>query len=104
MGIWGEVQKKLQKDYKFLPAGIPYFIDQYSPHPDVRSFVILYRYQEEDIDIVLMGVMNMLLIKKRLVGLTYYKAFTGPETLSRTRTKNDAIVAKVMAVNEESSE
>ena len=100
MGNWGEVLKKLEKDYTFLPSDKPYFIDQYSPHPDVRSFVILYRYKEEKVDIVLMGVMNMLLIKKRMIGLTYYKAFMGPETLSKARTKNDAIVAKVMAVNE----
>jgi len=100
MGNWGEVLKKLEKDYRFIPADKPYFIDQYSPHPDVRSFVVLYRYGFGKGDIVLIGVMNTMLIKKRLVGLTYYKAFFGPETLARARTKNDAIVAKVMAVNE----
>ena len=100
MGNWGEVLKKLEKDYKFLPMDRPYFIDQYSPHPDVRSFVVLYRYSAGNASIVLIGVMNSMLIKKRLVGLTYYKAFFGPETLTRARTKNDAIVAKVMAVNE----
>lgn len=41
MGNWGEVVKKLQTDFRFLPVDKPYFIDQYSPHPDVRSFVVL---------------------------------------------------------------
>lgn len=97
---WGETMKKLQKDYSFIPETQPYFIDQYSPHPHVRSFVVLYRYNPGAFETVLMGIMNIMLIKKRLVGLTYYKAFMGVETLARARTKSDAIVGKIMAVNE----
>ena len=101
---WGETQKALESDYKFIPPDQAYFIDSYSPHPQVRSFVVLYRYNPGKYETLLMGVMNIMLIKKRLVGLTYYKAFTGQETLGKARTKNDAIVGKVMAVNEEQAE
>ena len=99
---WGETQKKLETDYKFITPDQPYFIDHYSPHPHVRSFVTLYRYSPEGAyETLLLGVMNIMLIKKRLVGLTYYKAFTGYDVLSRSRTINDAIVSRVMAVNGE---
>jgi hypothetical protein len=101
---WGETLKKLEKDFTFIPNAQPYFIDQYSPHPHVRSFVVLYKYNPGNYETVLMGVMNIMLIKKRLVGLTYYKAFMGAETLAKTRTKSDAIVGKIMAVNEESGQ
>jgi len=99
---WGETQKKLETDYKFITPDLPYFIDQYSPHPHVRSFVTLYRFTPEGFnETLLVGVMNIMLIKKRLVGLTYYKAYMGHETLSRSRTKNDAIISRVMAANGE---
>jgi hypothetical protein len=101
---WGETLRKMATQVSFIPADQPYFIDQYTPHPNVRSFVVLYRVQYPKYESVLIGVMNIMLIKKRLVGLTYYKAFLGQETLSKARTKNDAIVGKVMAVNEVSSE
>lgn len=96
---WSETLKKLETDFKFIPMNQPYFIDQYSPHPQVRSFVTLYRYDPGGYETLLVGVMNIMLIKKRLVGLTYYKAFMGQETMAQARTKNDAIVNKLMAVN-----
>jgi len=99
---WSETKTKLERDFKFITPDQPYFIEHYSPHKHVRSFVTLYRYSPEGAyETVLVGVMNIMLIKKRLVGMTYYKAFTGHETLSRSRTINDAIVSKMMVVNGE---
>ncbi len=96
---WGIVQKKLEKGFDFVPLDQPYFIDQYSPHPKVRSFVTLYRYNTGNYETLLLGIMNIMLIKERLVGMTYYKAFTGQDILSKTRTINDAIISKIMAEN-----
>lgn len=101
---WGETLQKLQKSVSFIPADQPYFVEQYSPHPQVRSFVVLYKINPGPYESLLMGVMNIMLIKKRIVGLTYYKGFMGQETVARARTKNDAIVSRVMAVNEVSGQ
>jgi hypothetical protein len=96
---WGVVQKKLEKGFDFVPKDQPYFIDHYSPDQKVKSFVCLYRYNTGTYETLLLGIMNIILIKERLIGLTYYKAFTGQESLPKTRNKNDAIVLKLLAYN-----
>jgi len=99
---WYETQQKLNSELSFLPLDQSYFIDHYSPHPKVRSFVTLYKYKTGGgFETVLIGIMDIVLIKRRLVGLTYYKAYMGAETLIQAKAKNDMIITKLMAANGE---
>lgn len=96
---WNEIRMKLETGMDFITPGHTIYVDKYSPAPAVRSFVMLLKYRNGTQDELLMGILNIMLIKERLIGMNFYKLYRGAETLDQARTKNDAIVRRMMDTN-----
>jgi len=96
---WSGLKSKIEKDHNYLSVGRPILIEDYSPHEDVKTFIMLTKYQMEDYEYVMVMSMNMLLVKNRLIWLAYYKDYDGEESINKTKAKNDYIVLKFMDDN-----
>lgn len=96
---WDELKGKLNKSLDFISVGQPVLVENYSPHKNIRTFIMLIKYQMEGYEQVIVGTMDILLIKDRLVWLAYYKNYDGEESIKKAKAKNDYIALRVMEVN-----
>lgn len=96
---WGELKIKMEKSLQSISVGQPVVIENYSPHENIRTFIMLVKYQMEGYEQVIVGTMDIMLIKNRLVWLAYYKNYDGEESVKKAKAKNDYIALRVMEEN-----
>ena len=94
-----DLSYKLALGTDFISPWQPLYVDRYSPHPHVRSFVMMLKYQRARTDLLLMCVLNIMLMNDRLIGSNYYKQYQGIQTIEDLRTTNDTIVKQMMWLN-----
>ena len=99
-----EIRTKLETGMDFITAWQPLYLEKYTPAPGVRSFVMMLKYGSGSKDELLMSILNIMLMHDKLIGSNYYKQYKGAETLEQARTKNDAIVRRMMEMNKTKSE
>jgi len=96
---WSEIKNNVEKYFDNISFGQPVLIDSYSPHTDIRTFILLIKFQGEDFEYVMISSSNMMLIKERLIYLNYYKLYDGEESVKNLKAKNDYMVLRLMDEN-----
>lgn len=96
---WNDLKKKVENNHNYLSIGRPVLIESYSPNNQVRTFVMLVKYQIGNNEAVILMTMNMVQIKERLIWLAYYKKYDGKESIKHAKSKNDYIVLQMMDEN-----
>lgn len=97
---WSDLKKKMEENLDFVSIGKPVVIESYSPHKNVRTFIMLTKYQiDEYNEYVMIMSLNIILTKEKIIGLGYYKLYDGEESIKKTRAKNDYIVLRLMDEN-----
>lgn len=96
---WNEIKSNIENSLDFISVGQPVLIESYSPHSEIKTFVMFIKYQGEDFEYVMAMSSNMLLIKERLIYLNYFKIYDGEESIKKLKAKNDYIVLRLMEEN-----
>ncbi len=96
---WSEIKDKIDNQLDFISIGQPVLIESYSPHNEIKTFIMIIKYQGEDFEYVMIMSSNMLIIKERLIYLNYYKIYEGEKSITNLKAKNDYIVLRLMEEN-----
>ena len=97
---WKEIQDKVDQQFKDLTIGKPVTLDTYSPDKNVRSFILLVKYQAGEKEALVLMSLDMLLIKERLVWMAYYQNYDGAGSVTHCKAKNDRLVNLVLQGNQ----
>ena len=96
---WDELKRKIDnQDFEFS-VGQPVLIDDYSPHDQANTYVMLLKLSDDENEKILACTMNMILLKERLIFLAYYKNYENPESIKTAKSKNDFIVHRLISEN-----
>lgn len=96
---WKAIQGRVNEVLEDVTIDTPVLIDNYSPHKNIRTGVLLMTLSNGIDEFVLIGTANLILIKDRIVALAYYKSYTGPESVNEAKSKNDYIALRFMQEN-----
>lgn len=92
---WSELKKKAEKNRDFVSIGKPVLLDSYIPNKNIRTFVMLTKYNVDNTEFIMVATLNMVLIKEHLIWLAYYKNYNGEESINKAKSKNDYIVLRL---------
>ena len=94
-----QISSRLDEDYGALTAGKPALIEKYSSHPNVRTMIMLVKYQNEIGETSVISAINFILIKNRIVNMAYYLAYDGGKSIDVLREKNNEAIKRLLEVN-----
>ena len=77
----------------------PLLIDYYSLNDNAKSATLLMRASNETDERFIVMTMNLLICKKRLIFLSYYLEYTGIESVTKAKAKNDYIALRFLEAN-----
>jgi len=96
---WNVLKEKIESNNDILSINNPILIESYSTHEQARTFVMIIKYQVNNVESVLITISNMIQINQRLIWLAYYKVYEGEESIEAAKLKNDFIISKVINEN-----
>jgi len=96
---WDEFKDQFKEMLPHLSPDRPVIIENYSPHNDVRTIVQLWKYRTEYEEFVSVTIFNIMLLKSRLVFMTYANRYENHGTISQTKAKNDYIIHRLVQAN-----
>ena len=96
---WDDLKGRLDQDMDYLTIGKPILVENYIPLEDVRTMVMLVKYENVLEEKLVVVIANMMQIKKRLVWTAYYKNYNGEESIKKAKISNDYGVIQIMSEN-----
>ncbi len=84
---------------KLLEIDQPVIIDEYQPHKNIRTAVLLMRSLLENKETYTIMVTNVMSIKRRLLYFVYYYNYVGPESLAFAKSKSDFFGLRIIKLN-----
>lgn len=96
---WNEIEAIVEGYRHDVSFDKPVFIERYAPGSDIRTFAMLLKSRTGGVDNIMIVYSNMILVKKRLIWLTFYKEFTGQESIRQARAKNDYYALRLLSIN-----
>lgn len=97
---WSDVSDRISQKFENVSVGKPVLLESYAPNRNVRTAILLTKYQAGNYENVIIMALNMVQVKERLVALAYYKDYDGAESVRKSKAKNDYIVLQLLDVNE----
>lgn len=89
---WEELKSKILKGHSNISLGRPVLLESYSPHKNIKTSVIIAKYEMNGYENVMVCTANIILIKNRMINLAYYRKYEDEASIKQTRAKNDYIV------------
>lgn len=77
----------------------PVLLDNYSPNAKARSLVLMSYLDNGDNNYISVIVMNMMILKKKLITLGYYDIYKDNSSIEKARAMNDYIVLRFLSEN-----
>ncbi len=96
---WDESNRKYKERWNYISVGKPIIIESYSLNNRIKTMVILTKTKTSQKETVMIGILNFIQIKERLVGLNYYKDYDGEESIKNAKSKNDYILLRLLDEN-----
>ncbi len=84
---------------KPINTGKPILLDSYSPSKKARSFVTLTYLNAGDAEHINLTILNLIIIKGKLITLTYCKDYSGEDSIDKAKSKNDYSVLRLLDEN-----
>ena len=82
-----------------IEFGKPIILEDYEINSKIKSLVLLSKFSIDDKSEVLVSILNLIIIKKRLICLAYYESYTGPDQIENTKSKNDYFALRLLTSN-----
>jgi TPR repeat protein len=96
---WNTLQAKLSDLLQGISIGQPVLIDSYSVNKNSRTLVLLIKYMDGEDEYVLVTHTNLLLIKGKLLFINHHYRYTGNESITKSKAKNDYVIHKFFDAN-----
>jgi hypothetical protein len=96
---WNKLITEIEKKIDSLSIGKPVLLKSYSPSNQIRTFVFLTKKTVKENEYITLMTMNLILVKERLVLISYYKNYLGTESVNKVIAKNDYIVLRFLDEN-----
>jgi len=97
---WAEFKHKIEKNKNFISIGRPVSIENYSLSPNIKTYVTIGKNIIKNHEHVIISVINVILIKYRIMWLAYYKDYDGEKSIKIAKAKNDYIILQLMDENQ----
>lgn len=94
-----KLSKRKEIEKKNMSFDKPILIDDYHINPDVNTFSLLTRVNIGGYERIMVMMMNIAVVKNRIVYIGYYKDYEGEESIKQARAKNDYFVLRFMNEN-----
>jgi curved DNA-binding protein CbpA len=96
---WSEIKNNIESRFDRISLGKPIVLENYSIDSMIETFVLLLKYHNDDSENIMIGLFNFIIVKDRLIWLTYYKDYLGKDSIEEAKAKNDYITYSFMDVN-----
>jgi len=95
-----EVEKIGLGIFDYISIGSSVLIESYSNDKNVRTFVILNKVQiNTGTEVVMLSLMDLIILKERLIILSYFKRYVGLKSIRSSKQKNDNFVLQLINSN-----
>ncbi|MDR1602429.1 MAG: hypothetical protein LBS42_08385 [Tannerella sp.] len=92
--------EQIEKNMGTVKAEKPVLLEKYSPHPNVRTMIVLMKYKNgEGTETSVVSAANVILVKQRLLNLAYYVAYSGGKSIDDLKQKNESVVDAFLKAN-----
>ena len=96
---WEAIKSDLETFYGNLSLGTPVLIENYSPTNFTETMVNITKIKSEIDEEIFINVFNTILIKDRIIWVSYNKTYDGVESIRKAKAKNDYFVHLLLSVN-----
>ncbi len=87
------------KKYSFLTLDSPVLIEEYEPHPDIRTALILVKSNISGKESFSLMTLNQVVVKERLLFYSYHLIYNGKESIDFAKSKSDYYGLKLVNEN-----
>ena len=94
-----QISSRIEEAYGTVSPGRPVLLEKYSPQDNVLTMIVLIKYQNETGETTVVSAVDCILIKKRLITLAYYVAYTGGASIESIKQKNNEAIKRLMETN-----
>ena len=94
-----QISSRIDEAYGTITAGQPALIEKYSPHPNVRTMLMLMKYKNDMGETSVVSAINFILVKNRIINLAYYMTYDGGKSIDILKEKNNDVIKKLMEMN-----
>ena len=96
-----KIESKINSKMEFLDISIgrPLLLEDYQLNSNVKSFVILINFKAENENIIMSAVLNVLIVKNRLIFMAYYDKYSNYNQIKKLKAKNDYFALSLFSVN-----
>lgn len=77
----------------------PIMLEEYQLSTKIKSFIILLKYITEDEDFIQVGILNIMLIKDRLIFFAFYDKYKGFSEIEKTKEMSDYFALRFLKEN-----
>lgn len=96
---WDSIRSILDNKNLTFKLSKPVMLESYCLKHDSKSAIVLMRASNENDERFIVTAMNLLRCKERLIFLAYYLEYTGIESVTKAKAKNDYIVLRFLEAN-----
>ncbi|MEM7102753.1 MAG: hypothetical protein AAF502_06415 [Bacteroidota bacterium] len=98
---WDQALNKINDESvaEFMPDEAPVTLEIYSPLDNVKSQIFLIKYPVGNSEFIMINTLNFMLIRERLVLMSFHSIYESEDSIKAARARSDAIVSKIMAIN-----
>lgn len=91
----------ITRDNITFKIGEPALIESYSPNEDSRSLVNITLINSPFGEYINVSIMSFVIVKKKLLTLACYFDYTGKESISKAKAKNDYVILRLQGINKD---
>lgn len=97
--IYDKAVDDFDKKYEFISLDSPVLIEEYEPHKNMKSALILLRSNTNGKEGFSLMTFNLVVIKERLIMYSYYLLYNGAESIIQAKNKSDYYGLKLISNN-----
>jgi hypothetical protein len=97
--IYNKALDDFDQKYKFITLDSPVIIEEYQPHNNIRTALMLIRSNVMGKESFSLMTLNLMAIKERLLFYSYYLTYNGNETIKLAKSKSDYYGLKIINEN-----
>ncbi len=97
--IYNEALDEFDKKYKFITLDSPVVIEEYQPHNNIQTALMLIRSNVMGKESFSLMTLNLIIIKERLLFYSYYLMYNGNSSINFAKNKSDYYGLKIINEN-----
>lgn len=96
---WQEIQDEIESELDEFEIKKPVIVENNSINKSIRNLIVLNTVATGERKVTMVCSLNMVLIKNRVIFLSYYKFYNGRNSIDYLRNKNIELVTKFLKYN-----